>query len=271
LRPRTLATAAAAVVVLGLSVSVALFANQPPSASAAEVLTQVEAEAVSVSGTSSATCQPPDGATQSSGGIIAIGSGPGQPGGPSGPISSANANQLSDKLAQALGVSGDQVRQAMRQTLSSEIPTNLPPDPMASIAQQLGVPAEQVCAAFLNPQSPGLVISGSVPDGKYVTSGGKTDRGVVVGINGTPINLNTVTADQLSGPAQKLGVTPDRLLAAVKASIPSPPPAPPSEDEIISRFAQNLGMSQDKVRAAITQVEGPNQFYFVVPIPRLGH
>jgi hypothetical protein len=170
-------------------------------------------------------------------------------------------------------VSGDQVRQAMRQTLSAELPTNLPPDPMAGIAQQLGVSTEQVCAAFFNPQSPGVVISGSLPDEKHVTSGGKMDSGAVVGINGTAINLNTVTADQLSGPAQKLGVTPDRLLAAVKASIPSPPalPTPPSEDEIISRFAQNLGMSQEKVRAAITQVEGPNQFYFVVPFPGLGH
>jgi hypothetical protein len=28
-------------------------------------------------------------------------------------------------------------------------------------------------------------------------------------------------------------------------------------------------MSEDRVRAAITQVEGPNQFYFAVPLPAL--
>jgi transcription initiation factor TFIIIB Brf1 subunit/transcription initiation factor TFIIB len=43
------------------------------------------------------------------------------------------------------------------------------------------------------------------------------------------------------------------------------PARPPNPDELINRFAQNLGVSPDKVRAAITQVEGPNRLYFVVP------
>jgi hypothetical protein len=67
-------------------------------------------------------------------------------------------------------------------------------------------------------------------------------------------------------------VTPERLAAAIHATLSKPmptPPAPPSEDAIIGRFAQNLGIGEDKVRAAITQVEGPNRFYFAVPLPGL--
>jgi hypothetical protein len=44
-----------------------------------------------------------------------------------------------------------------------------------------------------------------------------------------------------------------------------------SPDEIIRRLAQHLGMSEDKVRAAITQVEGNGSaFYFAVPLPKFG-
>jgi hypothetical protein len=38
----------------------------------------------------------------------------------------------------------------------------------------------------------------------------------------------------------------------------------------IARFAQNLGMSSEAVTAAITQVEGPNRFYFAVQLPDFG-
>jgi hypothetical protein len=98
------------------------------------------------------------------------------------------------------------------------------------------------------------------------------DSAVLV-INGTAINLGTETAEELSGPAEKLGVSPQRLLAAIKAAAPTPPPlpaSPPNPDDLINRFAQNLDLSPDKVRAAIIQVEGPNRFYFVLPLPGSG-
>jgi len=93
----------------------------------------------------------------------------------------------------------------------------------------------------------------------------------VLNLGGKPIDLNSASPNELSDPAQRLSVSPERLLAAVRASVPStPPPPPPSEDEIIKRLASNLSMSQDQVRAAIKQVEGNSPFYFVVPLPGLG-
>ena len=270
---RAWATGAAAVLVVGVSVGVAVFANQAQTASASETLYQLQVEAVT-SRPVPGPCAPPAGPEPPpAGGTIAFGGGKAT----SGPetISSADAAQLSDKLAQALGVSGDRVREAMRATLAPELPSGPPPDPIAGIARQLGVSTEQVCEAFSNPGATGVMVSGSVAaDAQHVTTGGGSGPSVVFNINGTAINLDSETADQLNGPAQKLGVSPERLLAAIKAAVPSPAPlpaAPPNPDDIINRLAKNLGMSPGKVRAAITQVEGPNRFFFVVPLPDLGH
>ena len=286
---RAWAAGVAAVLVVGLGVGGAVFANQAQTASAAETLYQLQVEAAT-SSPGPGPCAPAAPAKLPSGvGTIAFGSGSGAAGpgtsaaGPEtisvgGPetISSSDASQLSDKLAQALGVSGDRVREAIRQTLAPELPSGPPPDPLAAIARQLGVSTEQVCAAFSKPNAAGVgvMVSGSVAEGKHVTTGGPGSPSVVFNINGTAINLDTETADQLSEPAQKLGVSPERLLAAIKASTPAPPPlppTPPNPDDIINRLAKNLGMSPDKVRAAITQVEGPNRFFFVVPLPDFGH
>lgn len=87
-------------------------------------------------------------------------------------------------------------------------------------------------------------------------------------MRGAAGGLQYLRRSMISAPAQKLGVSPERLLAAVKAAAP-PPLAlevPPSPDELVNRFAQNLGMSPEKVRAAIRQVEEPNRFYFVLPL-----
>jgi len=269
---RAWATGAVAVLVVGLGVGGATFANQAQTARAAEAVYQLQVEAATSSPVPGPCAAPNAPKPSAAGGTIAF-AGVGDPSG-AGPVTVADANQLSDKLAQALGVSGDRVRQAMRETVSADLPSGPPPDPLAGIAKQLGVSTEQVCNAFSNPQSTGVMVSGSVAEGKYVTTGGGSGPNVVLTINGTQINLDSETADQLSGPAQKLGVSPERLVAAIKASVPAPPPlpsSPPDPDDVINRFANKLGMSPDKVRAAITQVEGPNRFFFEVPLPDFGH
>lgn len=272
---RAWATGVAAALVVGLSVGVTVFANQVQTANAAttaEAVYQLQTEVAS-SGPGvpcGEPMQPPKAA-----GVNTIAFGGGAEASGPGSVSISDANQLSDKLAQALGVSGDRVREAMRQAVSAELPSGPPPDPLAGIARELGVSTEQVCNAFATatPAASGPVVSISGSDSKRLTTGGP-HMSAVLNINGTPINLDSETADQLSGPAHKLGVSPERLLAAIRAAVPAPPPlpaTPPNTDDIINRFAKNLGMSPDKVRAAITQVEGPNRFFFFVPLPDFGH
>jgi hypothetical protein len=255
--------AVAAVVVGGLALSVALFANQPQAVSASDVLDGLQTEAIGVdAAVGGPGCGPSGPAGQTTGGVIAIQTGPNPS---SGPTTVGNATDLSDRLAAALGVSGLRVREAMLATMRAEMPP-VPPDPMTGIAKQLGLSTEQVCAAFFN--APGSSV------GFVVSNGRPTEHlSTAIGVNGkTVINLGTVTAEQLQEPAQKLGVSPDRLLAALKASAPPTPTSPPpSPDEIIRSFARQLGMSEDKVRGAMTQVEGKGGFYFAVPIPGLSH
>jgi hypothetical protein len=175
---------------------------------------------------------------------------------------------LSDRLAEALGVSGDRFRQAMLQAIGADLPAGPPPDPIAGIAQQLGVSQQQVCAAFFTGQEAGQTFS--VSDSTRADRDGGNVQ--IVNLGGTQIDVGHVDATQLSAPAQRLGVSPDRLAAALRAALPSlpPPSTPPSKDQIVSRLARNLDISEDRVRAAITHVEGPNQFYFVVPFPAFG-
>jgi hypothetical protein len=85
-------------------------------------------------------------------------------------------------------------------------------------------------------------------------------------VNGKPINLSTVTAADVKEPAERLGVNADRLANALRASMPSTPPPPPAEHDIVGGLARNLGTSEDKVRAALKEVEGNGPFYFVVPL-----
>jgi hypothetical protein len=275
----------AAVVAVGLVSSLVLLASRPQPVSAAEVLSQVQAEAVTMLSTSGGPgCSGAQGAgTGAMGFAVARGPDGGAPGKDvAGPVTvsgdakvaeavKGSATDLSDKLANALGVSGDRVRNAMIATMQADMPSGLPPDPFASIAQQLGLSREQVCSAFMDdPSGVGGVVVHFQGAGATAAHLEPKDEVRLGGQTGKPeIDLNTATAEQLAGPAQRLGVTPERLAAAAHAaaaSMPAPPP-PPKEDQIISRFAQNLGLSEDKVRAAIKQVEGNNGFYFAVPVP----
>jgi hypothetical protein len=122
-----------------------------------------------------------------------------------------------------------------------------------------------VCAALFDPQSASddrLIVSASTTRSGGGRPGSQTEA--VFNVGRKAINLSSASADDLSGPAQRLGVN-------LRATLPTtPPPPPPSEDEIISRLASNLGLSQDQVRAAIKQVQGDGPFFFVVPLPGLG-
>jgi hypothetical protein len=97
----------------------------------------------------------PGGPPIHSAGAVPFQSGQGQP---SGPVTTLNPTDVSDRLAKALGVSGERLREAMIATMRTETPGSLPPDPLASIAQQLGVSRKQVCVAFTESGSPNLVI-----------------------------------------------------------------------------------------------------------------
>lgn len=282
---RTWASLAAGLAVL-VAVGVALVAVRPQPADASEVLGQIQMEASAQYFVSDAApgCGA-GGEVMRTAGVAGMQvSGFGTP--PSGPVTASNANELSDKLAAALGVTGDQVRAAMLASVQAELPTAAPPDPMDSIAKQLNLPRDKVCAAFF--QGPNAITGFSVGDARVTRSGGDaavtqssgdtavTRSGGDAAVTRTGSNvivLNTVTADQLKPQALQLGVSPDQLLAAVKAALPPPgaPPKLPDPDEIIRRFAQNLGLPEAKVRAALTQVEGNHGFYFAVPPPNISH
>jgi hypothetical protein len=254
------------VLVGGVALSAALFAARAQPVSAADVLGQLQAEALSVTVAGAGPCGAPAGASglHVSGEIVLD-----QREASAGPTTIASPTELSDRLAQALGVSGDRVREAMLATVRDTLPASLPPDPMTGIAKELGVSREQVCAAFIESHLSGVMVTSDVVSRSGAPANQAAGPVVVPPDGKNVINLSTPSAEELSGPAQRLGVSPDRLAAAFRqaaASLPTPPP-PPSPDEIIRRFAQHLGMKEDKVRAAFTQVEGNGRFYFSVPLP----
>jgi hypothetical protein len=256
-----------AATLVGVLVVGAVFVNRAQPASAADVLDQLQTEAFGAMIEGEGPC-PGMGAPHGAGSTLVIGSG----GTAAGPVTVSNAgdpNELSERLAKALGVSGDRVRQAMIATLRAD--PAAPPEPISTIAQQLDKTPSEVCAALFDPQSAGgdhLVVSASTQAG---TGRPGPRMEAVFNVGGKAINLNSASADDVSAPAQRLGVTPERLLTAMRATLPStPPPPPPSEDEIIKRLAGNLGLSEDQVRAAIKQVRGNAPFFFVVPLPGAG-
>jgi hypothetical protein len=282
--PRRAWAALAAILVVGLASSTAVFALRPQPASA-EALSELQNEAVSMVASTNAVGSCGEGIAGGAAMRVTIAEGsPGNGSGlvvaqgsqsdGSGPVTVSTGGQassdLSDKLAQELGISGDKVRQAMVETMRSMMPTSLPPEPIQSIAQQLGVSRQQVCTAFFDGQSSvgGIGIhQSSGKDAKYLDVHG-------AGAPNGGLDLATATPEQLAGPAQRLGVSSQRLADVVHKVVAdidaTPPPPPPNKDEIIDRFAQNLGLSADKVRAAIVQVEGTKTFYFGVPLPKLG-
>ncbi len=244
--------AAAAVVVVAISGASLLAAARPQSATAAEILDRMQLEAqggVMATSESSGACEP----------IM-------------------NPTDLTDRVGQLLGVSGERVRQAMRiQTFRVAPPPGAPagalpaagsdtfqipvpppsggglpaqgnvlygvgeavqqpgplPDPMARLAERLGVSRERVQQAFADPSCPERIMirfPGSVDDPQYQRA------------------------------AQQLGVTPRQLVDAVRATAPMPPPggegAPVSPDQMIQRIASELGVTPDQLRSALQQAAG---------------
>jgi hypothetical protein len=259
----TLAATLVGVVIVGS----AAFINRPQPVSAADVLDQLQAEAFGVAADAPGPCPGPGAAGSASGTLMVQSGGPG-----TGPVTvsgPSNANELSERLAKALGVSGERVREAMLATVRADM-ARVPPEPMTSIAQQLGKTPAEVCAAFFDSHAPGDFAIGTTTSMASPGRPGPQSE-AVLSLGGDVINVNSATADQLREPAQRLGVSPERLLAAVRAALPSTPPPPaPNADDVIKRLASNLGMSEDKVRAAIKQVQGKGPFYFAVPLPVLG-
>src|SRR5579871_4408652 len=170
--------------IAGLGVIPAILA--PSHVSAAAVLASIQDEALGTAGNALYIGAQVTGAQGAAGGNVVVvgfqsqapgtsgpavvatdGSLPCPPAGPPslhgpvavGPGESTNPNQLSDRLGQALGVSGASVRDAMAKAILVEMPA--PPLPLASggdpatrIAQQLGVDPQKVRDAFGNPQCP---------------------------------------------------------------------------------------------------------------------
>jgi hypothetical protein len=259
--------ALAAAVAGGVLVTSAALLYRPQPANAEAVLGQLQTEAAnSVMVSGMAGCAPAAGtARATTGGMLFIGAGVDN----NAPASVSSASDLSDKLAAALGVSGDQVRQAMLETMQSLTPATAPPlDPLAGVATQLGVPESQVCQAFFNSGTP-TTITIARGDGK---TGFASKSGVGPDGAAQALNLTTANTEQLAPIAARLGVTPERLQAAIKAGVaattPAQMPAPPSQQQIVSTFARNLGLDQARVQRAITQVEGSAGFYFAVPLPK---
>jgi hypothetical protein len=243
-----------------LVVSGAVFANQPRRVSAAAVLEQLHAEAFEAIVQTDGPC-PPSGAAHATGDALAFtpdGAGPG-----SLSITPSSGNVVSERLARAVGVSGDRVRQAMLATILPDFEA-VPPEPIAAIARQLGKSPAEVCAAFGPPPSSA--------DHATTRVGGRSGRHteVALALGGTVIHLNSARADELSDAAQRLGVSPEQLLAAVRAAVPPALPPPPNEDELIRRLASNLGMDQAQVRSAIKQLQSTGHAVFEVPLPALG-
>ncbi len=245
---------AAAVVVVAIGGSAVLDAARPRSVTAAEILDRMQIEVqggVMTSSESTGGCEP----------IV-------------------NPTELTDRVGQILGVSGERVRQAMQlRTIrvappgggsgapppaAGSEPVRIPfeagapapgaagaqgnvmffggeanqvtgplPDPMGRLAQQLGVSVEQVRQAFADPTCPDrfmIRFPGSATDPQYVQA------------------------------AQKLGITAQQLVDAVRATAPLPPPgvdrAALSPDQMMQRIASELGVTPEQFRAALEQAGG---------------
>jgi hypothetical protein len=92
-----------------------------------------------------------------------------------------------------------------------------PPEPISTIAQQLGKSPAEVCAALFDPQSANddrLIVSASTTKSGGGRPGSQTEA--VFNVGGKAINLSSAGADDLSGRAQLLGVNPELLLTALR-------------------------------------------------------
>ncbi len=241
--------AAAAVLVVALAGAAILDPTRPRPATAAEILDRMQYEAQGGAMVGS----------QGSGGCEPI----------------VNPTELTDRVGQILGVSGERVRQAMRvqmfrvappagapapgpgnEAIYVPLPSGAPagagpqadatvpvgdaiyvngplPDPMARLAERLGVSREQLQQAFADPACPERVM---IP---------------------FPGSINS---PQYQRAAQRLGITAQQLVDAVRATAPLPPPgvegAPASPEQMIQRIASELGVTPEQFRAALEQAGG---------------
>src|SRR5262245_50827390 len=158
--------ALAAMLVGGVVVAGAMFANQPQTASAADVLERLEAEAIGAYGASvegTGPCPGPGAPAAAAGSLVIQSAGPGAAANGPVTVSSTSGDDLSERLAKELGVSGDRVRQAMLVTVRGDLAA-VPPDPISTIAQQLRKTPAEVCTAFFDQQAGaggGLGVSGT--------------------------------------------------------------------------------------------------------------
>jgi hypothetical protein len=169
----------------------------------------------------------------------------------------------------------------MLATMQSLAPEKAPSlDPMAAIASQLGLPEDQVCQAIFHGGSPVAMMIGKADgngDAFFESKGpvGPDGGQALAPDGGQVLNLTTANVAQLAPIAAKLGVSPEKLQSAIKVAVagatPAQLPKPPSQQQIVSTFARNLGMDESRVSSAITQVEGSNGFYFAVPVPGATH
>jgi hypothetical protein len=213
--PRAWATLAATLVGV-LVLGGAVFAYRPQPVSAADVLDQLQAEAIGAMAETGGPCPGPGAPHEAATLVI-------QAGAPDAGLvgitsSSGNANDLSERLARALGVSGDRVRQAMIASLKTDLAA-MPPEPMTAIAQRLGKTPAEVCAAFIDGQSPigGLVVNGS--------STSRTSAGVPEPHTQAVFSLGSRTIDSNSASADELREQPSAWGSAPSNS--SPRCAPP--------------------------------------------
>ncbi|HEY7066838.1 MAG TPA: hypothetical protein VII06_35565 [Chloroflexota bacterium] len=217
---------------LALAASLVALGERPPAVSAEPLVSRMQvAEAViGAQATPSGACGPGAGL----------------------PTASASKEQLlndvTDRLGQALGIRGDQVRAALRQTLVAAGPATPgagPADVVGRLAQALHVSPDQVRQAFADPACNGRVV-----------------LRFTHGPNGAP---DAAEVARLGRAAQVLGVTPAQLASSLSQVLAVPPAA--SDATLVNRLAQLLGVAPDRLQAALQQVGmalGPNGSFRVV-------
>ncbi len=262
--------AAAAVVIVAIGGAAVLDAARPKSATAAEILDRMQYEAqgsVMMASDSAADCEP----------IV-------------------NPTELTDRVGQILGVSGDRVREAMRiQTIQVAPPPGASGGPGAGfgiepIAVSIGGPA----AAGAAPQAGVPVPAGVALEGRGPLPDPMARLSERLGVSREQIHQafadpacparimipfpGSSSDAQYQRAAQRLGITAQQLADAGRATAPLAPPgvpgterAPVSPDQLIQRIATELGVTPEQFRAALAQAggsagsRGPD---FFLPLPR---
>jgi hypothetical protein len=234
-----------------------LEAARPRPATAAEILNrmQLEAQGAAISGPMEADCREP----------------------------LPNPTELTDRVGQILGISGERVRQAMRIKFFVNPAGRAPANGGFGTAPIAVAPAGGPASGAAVPV-PGVPVG--APAGVAVTvpgaPGGAPPDAVVfdpIGAIARELGLSSEqvkqafadpscpdrftipfpgSADEMyRAAAQRLGVAPERLAHAVRSSAAAPPAgaerAPASPDEMIARMAAELGVTPERLRAVLQE------------------